>query len=78
MAQRARAKGDSCELIRDQIDSAGHHLTWVKFPDGETRVLVDKDIASEQGLAVESVHINTVKPSDFIPMWEDWDVGGES
>jgi len=73
---RARKMGDSCEHLRDATDISGHHLTWVKFTDGEHRVLVDRDIAEDSYSSKD--HQPSALPTDARAIWSDWeDYGGE-
>ena len=73
---RARSMGDKAEFHRESTDSAGNHLTWVKFPDGEVRVLVDKDIVVETNYSSPNP-IKAHDPRDTMLIWEDWEMGGE-
>ena len=80
--QKVRRMGEECEIIRDQTDSAGHHITFVRFPDGERRVLVDKDIATETDSNI-SHEIARDNLSDCVPTFDcmsmyDYDLGGEA
>ncbi len=73
---RARSMGDTAEFHRESTDSAGNHLTWVKFPDGEIRVLVDRDIAPETNYSTPS-SVQAHDPMDTMAIWCEWDMGGE-
>ena len=86
-----RKMGDQCTAYREQIDSAGHHITFVRFDDGELRVLVDKDIAEASDEANSAITI-TAQAKDIEPNcgfitivnldtgdeYPSYDIGGES